>query len=463
MVRIAICLVWLGAIVPLSGAPPARPYSVESYDVSLRIDDLAKQHLAGEARIRIHSQADAEVSALEMDAGALQITSVMEGQAAQSFDRDHNKLFIVLTRPLRADEPRTITVAYQGGPAAGLRFFPDQIYTSATSDWMPCNDSSGERATLHLTITAPAEMKAAASGKLTATRTSSGQSVSEWQLDSPTEPSWFGFAVGNFAEKTSDAEGIEMRILGKSSQIGEGTEIFEPTAAAMHYLGERTGKHYPGETYTQVFVHGDGMRAMAGGLALLPESDVEGLGKQPDHVWLLTDEMAHQWYGIGISVKDWSDLWLSEGISGFLADAFSGQRLGKEMYEKEIQHARQIYTQLRAEGKDRPLSDTGWTTRQQASGEIPEYKGTWFLYLVNQMLGDAVFRDGLRLYTKDEWGEAATSGDLQRAFDAVDTGMVQAGEKAGKGRRKGTPKNTARPLDNLFDLWVYGVPNATSK
>jgi aminopeptidase N len=448
VLRIANCLVW-SAIVPLGAAPLTRLYVTENYDVSIR-PDLAKQRLYGEVRIRFHSQADTPISALELDAGELQITSVVEGQAPQWFERNARTLGVVLTNPLRPDEPRTITVQYQAGPAPGLKFFPDQIYTSVTSDWMPCNDRPGERATLHLTIAAPPDIKVAASGQLTATRASDGQSITEWRLDSPTDPSWFGFALGGFAENTSDADGVKLRILGA------GAQIFEPIAAAMHYLAERTGKPYPGQTYTQVFTHGDGIGSMAAGLTLLPESYAQGLGKQPDNLWLLTSELAHQWYGVGIVTKDWSDLWLSEGISAFLADSFLGQRFGKERYEREIEHSRQIYNQIRAAGKDRSLSDTESTARQEANGEIAQHKGVCFLYLVSLLVGESAFWDGLRLYTSGQWGQAATSEDLQKAFDA--TGNRSPAKKSAS-RGKNNAKNGPKPLDNLFDLWVYGIAN----
>ena len=301
---------------------------------------------------------------------------------------------------------------------------------------------------------------------MTATRTSDGKSITEWQLDSPAEPSWFGFALGGFGETASDAGGVKLRVLGDVTKMGAGKEILDPTVAAIHYLGERAGKPYPGSTYTQVFVHGDLSRAMAAGMTLLPESYAQGLVKQPQDLWLLTDELAHQWYGIGIATKDWSDLWLSKGVTAFLADGFLGQHVGKEAYERAVQHSRQMYDQLRKEGKDRPLSDTGWTTRQDADGEIPQHKGAWFLYLANRLMGDSAFRDGLRLYTSDQWGKGATSEDLQKAFDAVDTGNVSTDKKSGSSGRRGGKKsarNTAKPLDNLFDMWVYGISNAPAK
>jgi aminopeptidase N len=449
LVRVASCLAWL-RIIPLAAAPLPRPYTVENYEVSIQAD-LVKQRLSGEVKIRFHSQVETAISALELDAGPLEIASVVEGQAPQWFERKGSTLVVILTNPLRPDEHRTITVRYQAGPAPGLKFFPDQIYTSVTSDWMACDERPGERATLHLTIAAPQDAKVAGSGQLTATRASEGQNITEWQLDSAAGPSWFGFAVGRFAENTSEAEGVKLRVLGA------GTELFEPTAAAMRFLSERSGKHYPGQTYTQVFVNGDATRSMAAGLTLLPERSAQGLGKQPDALWLVTSELAHQWYGLGIASQDWSDLWLSEGVSAYLADAFLGQRLGRESYAREIEHSRQIYNLLRSQGKDRPLSYTNWTTRQDAEGEILAHKGACFLDLVHEMAGDSVFWEELRSYTSEHWGQAAASEDFQKAFSAIGGGNPRTGKKPA------ALKNSAKTLDNLFSLWVYGIPGGTAK
>jgi aminopeptidase N len=451
LVCIASCLTWSG-IIPLLAAPLPRPYTVENYEVSIQAD-LVKQRLSGEVKIRFHSQVETAISALELDAGGLQVASVLEGQASLWFERKGSTLVVVLTNPLLPDEHRTITVRYQAGPAPGLKFFPDQVYTAITSDWMACNETSGERATLHLTIAAPQDAKVAASGQLIATRSSEGQSITEWQLDSATGPAWFGFALGRFAENTAEADGVKLRVLGA------GTEIVEPSTAAMRFLGERSGKRYPGQTYTQVFAHGDAARSMAAGLTLLPESSAQGLGKQPDALWLLTSEMAHQWYGLGIASQDWSDLWLSEGVSAYLADAFVGQRLGKESYGKEIEHSRQIYNLLRSQGKDRPLSSTEWTTRQDAGGEILAHKGVCFLELVHDLVGDSAFWVALRLYTSEHWGQAAASPDFQQAFAAIGGGNPRTSEK--KGADKG--KSSAKTLANLFSVWVYGVPAETAK
>ena len=236
--RIAFCLLFC-TLVPLEADPPPRLYTVENYQVSLQ-PDFTKQRVFGEVSIRLHSLADTAIAALEFDAGSLVVTSVLEGNVTQSFERSKSKLFVVLSRPVNADEPRTITVRYEAGPAAGLKFFPDQIYTSIPSDWMPCNDVPSERATLHLTLTAPRNMNAAASGRLIGTRASGEQTITEWQLDSPADPSLFGFALGNFAESTSG----NLHILAAGTEIPSSAQILQSTGAAMLYLAERTGRVY---------------------------------------------------------------------------------------------------------------------------------------------------------------------------------------------------------------------------
>jgi aminopeptidase N len=438
----------------LSAASPVRPYTVENYDASIRAD-LAQQRLYGEVTIRLRGQGDIAVSALEFDAGGLKVTSVREGEGSQSFEQNRRSLFVVLTRPVHPDEQRTITVQYQAGPAAGLKFFSDQIVASDVSDWMPSSDMSGERSTLHLTLTAPADMKAAASGQLGDARASEGQNITEWRLDSPTEPSRFAFALGSFEENSKDVEGVKLRVLGA------GAQFVDLAAAAMRYFADRTGKPYPGQVYTQVFTRADHADSFAAGLTLLPESYARKLEKQPDDLWLLADALAHQWFGIGVTTQNWSDLWLTEGVSAFLADAFLGQKFGKERFDRELQHSREMYDRLRTEGHDKPLSNSDGTTRQEADGGIPEYKGAWFLYLLDQFVGDSAFWNGIRLYASNEWGQAATSEDFQRAFEAVGAGSRSAGKTGKKGAPAARNGKLETSLDNLFDMWVYGISNQT--
>ena len=206
----------------------------------------------------------------------------------------------------------------------------------------------------------------------------------------------------------------------------------EGTRQALKFLEEKTGHAYPEKTYTQALVSGNPMQEMAE-LTLLPAVYGETLAAHPDDLWLLAHELAHQWYGIGIACRDWSDFWLNEGFATFFADVFLEQQFGRERYQQEIEKSRQVYEKLKAEGKDRALSFHDWTTADQASGQIPYQKGAWVLHLLRQHMGEDPFWRGLRVYTKDHWGGQVTSQDFQKSLEAA----------------------SATSLKDFFDTWVY--------
>ncbi len=428
MPRIAYLLL-LCAIAPLHAAPLARPYTVENYDVGVQVD-IAKQQLIGEASIRFHSLVNEEISALEFDSGKLQISSVSEGDVPQAIERDRNLLLVVLTRPLRPDESRTITVHYQAGPGPGLTFSSDQVCAFLPGSWLPSNDRPGERATLHLKITIPGAAKIAASGREIGS--------DEWQIDQPTEPSVFGFAAGNFSEETSDADGIKLRVLGG------GKQFLDVTSAVLRDFAERTGKRYPAQTYTEVFGHFDAAHTLAG-LTLLPDSF------SSNDIAPLADAIAHQWFGVAITPKGWPDLWVSDGLSGFLADAYIGERSGKPALDAAIARSRELYKQIAAEGMDHPLSNTEWASREDNEAALAKNKGVSFLYLANQLMGDSTFWGGIRTFTGAHWNQTAGTEDLQGALDAAN------------GNKLRNRKTGVTSLDNLFDQWVYGILNPKTK
>jgi aminopeptidase N len=375
--------------------------------------------VAGEATIKLTSRIE-RLDVVELDVGEMEIASVKEGQAARYFERKEKTLMVVLPTPVYKNDHRTFTIRYTAVPAKGLVFFPDQIYTSFfTSDWMPCDLHPEDRATLSLTVDVPPQFKVAASGRLDGTT---------WTLDTPYPAFLFAFAAGDFAESTRKVDGVTLRVLGKA-------DVFGDTAAVMKFLTERSGKPYPLDSYTQVFTHGT-VEQEAVGMTLLPEKYGEELAQHSENLNLLAHELTHQWYGIQVVAKDWSDFWLSEGVATFLADCFVEQRYGKARYEREIADARQRYETLRAQGKDRPLFFTDWQTAQQAGGPLPYYKGAFVLSEIRRLLTDEVFWRGLKAYTNAHWGGAVSSDDFEAAMMSV----------AGK--------DLSKQLTKMFQQWV---------
>jgi aminopeptidase N len=417
---------------PVFAIPPVRPYDVDHYDVRIE-PDFAARRMHGEVKIQMHSIADG-LDAIELDAaGSITVSAVVEEYASQPFERKGELLIVHPVKPVRVGEERTFTVRYDAGAARGLSFFDDQVWAAYfTSSWLVCDERAEDRATLHLVISAPSEMKTAASGRLISTRRDGPRSVSEWKQDAEVPPFAFGFAVGNFAESATEEDKTRLRFLGPPSASKDLPAVFHETGSAFRFLVEKSGVFYREKAYTQALVK-DGPEQEEAELTLLPEKYGRTLLSHPDDLWLLVHELAHQWYGIGIATRDWSDFWLSEGMASFLADVYLGERFGPERYTKEIEAAHQNYEKMKSDGKDRALSFSNWNKPNEAGGRLPYDKGAWVLHLLRQEMGEDAFWRGLRVYTKGNWGKQVTSRDFEKSMESV----------------------TDMSLKSFFDTYVY--------
>ena len=414
----------LGCWFHVPAAPPPRPYDVEHYEVKIE-PDMAARRLKGEVTIQLHSIVDG-LDALELDAGSLQVSAVVEEFANLRFERSGELLVVHPDKPIRLGEVRRITVRYGAQPAPGLSFFDNQVWAAYfTSHWMVCDERAEDRATLRLLLTAPAGMKVAASGHLVNTHRQGSASVSEWRHDTDVPPFVFAFAVGDFAESAAQEDQVKLRYLGPAGEVRDLAKIFHETGSALRFLTDKSGTPYREKTYTQALLR-NGPEQEAAQFTLLPESYGQTLLSHPDDLWLLVHELAHQWYGIGIACRDWSDFWLSEGLATFLADVYLGEKFGPQRYAAEIGRAQKTYEQLKADGKDHPLSFSGWNLPRDAGGRLPYEKGAWVLHLLRQQMGDDAFWRGLRVYTKDNWGKQVTSRDFEKSMEAVtDTSLAE--------------------------------------
>jgi len=403
--------------VPVSAIPPSRPYDVDHYDAQITVD-LAAQRLHVQETIELHSIADG-LDTIELDASSLTVSAVVEDYANQPFEHRGELLVVRPTKPVRIGEERKFTVRYDAGPARGLSFFDDQVWAGYfTSSWLVCDERADDRATLRLNISEPKNMKVAASGREIATQVKGPIATTTWQEERELPPFVFGFAAGNFAESSAQEDKTRLRFLGPPTDAKQLPTIFHETGSAFRFLVEKSGQPYLEKTYTQALLK-NGPEQETAELTLLPEKYGQTLLSRPDDLWLLVHELAHQWYGIGIATRDWSDFWLSEGMASFLADVFLGEKFGAERYTKEIEAAHQNYEKMKADGKDRPLSFHDWNKPNEAGGRLPYDKGAWVLHLLRQQMGEESFWRGLRVYTKLNWGKQVTSRDFEKSMESV--------------------------------------------
>jgi aminopeptidase N len=428
---------WVAAALPAAAqAPELRSFDVEHYGVTLEVD-LEHRAVRGVEQIRFVAAAGERVT-LALDAGALEIDAVREAGLERAFAKRGAQLFVEL--PAATERERSIEIRYHGSPPKGVKFLPQSAQVStafATSQWLPCVDAPDERATFELALISPHGSEVAASGRLVASEDTSEGLVTRWSLEQPAPSYLYGFALGPFVAVQDTTGRVALRYLAPHSFAAPDLRrVFADTRDMLEFFESKAGVSYPHSAYTQVLLEQGSGQELAG-MALMGTSYGKRALEDPTNVWLGAHELAHQWWGNGVTNATWRHFWLNEGIATFMTAAYFEHRFGHDAYFKQIDAARAKYEALAAAGKDHALVFDDWSSPSADDRAIVYDKGAYVLHRLREEIGDDAFWTGLRRYTVSNWGRSVTTPDFQTAME----------------------QGASRDLGAFFARWVYSVPS----
>jgi len=338
---------------------------------------------------------------------------------------------------LRSGGRHSLKLKYTAAAGRGIRWFADHAGLATAfycEAWMVCDNSPGRRATLQLEIAVPFTPPAHGANGFRAV--GPGRRSKEWrgrdgdhfvfEQSDPVQTYLLSFAVARLAVAVDDRFSIY------AQKMDANKAAFAGTADAYAFLRAAASVDMMNLHYTQAFLPGPSMGQEAAGMALMSQDDLADLAAKDD-VQLMAHELAHQWWGVTLGIRSWSDFWLNEGFAEFMSDAYIEKHRGRAAYDQQIAELRERMRKLREEGKDRPLHWEEWKDAHEALGPIPYVKGALFLDRLRMELGDEIFWQGIGLYTSGNARRLVDSRDFQRAME----------------------KASGRDLRILFDEAVY--------
>lgn len=112
--------------------------------------------------------------------------------------------------------------------------------------------------------------------------------------------------------------------------------------------------------------------------------------------WLLHHELGHEWFGNKVSVGDWADMWIHEGLTAYGDILFYLEHGGEEEYLKKAKSV------LRGIPHEKPVQSPPNSTEEEAyHGEIYS-KGSFIIHSLRGILGDEVFFPMLKAFATDK-------------------------------------------------------------
>lgn len=382
--------------------------------------------IAGTATIRVLPFT--ALSGLSLDlSGGLTVLSVKVDGAAAGFQRNQaDKLYIALHPALRSGRMATLEIAYGGRPQpvtvtgvgavgwhgltadgaqpggeAGVSVL--SLPTGAPT-WFPCADHPTLKAAYDVSVTVPTGLCVLANGKLLDKAPQDFGTKWTYRHDGPMAGYLATVQIGNFELRTATGPGgVQLRDAYPARLA----------AAAAHDLGRQQEMistfadlfgPYPFDVYGTAALDGLPVRsAHAQTLGLVDSALIDGArGAEP----LVAHSLATQWFGAGVSIASWRDVWLSTGFATYAQWIWS-QHSGGDSADT---HARAAMRQLASAAPDLVLADPG---AQRILDPRVSARGACFLHTLRLTMGDQTFFELLRVWcNRNQSGFAQTADFL---------------------------------------------------
>ena len=302
----------------------------------------------------------------------------------------------------------------------------------------PCWDEPGAKATFEVSLVVPEGM----------TAVSNTPPIDEKDLGDGTRLVRFAetprmstyllaFAVGPLDSIEGKARrGTKLGVWALPDRIGHSRWALDEAIRILDYLNDYYGIPYPLEKLDHIALQDFAAGAMENWGAityreriLLFDPATSSAQTRQTIVEVIAHETAHMWFGDLVTMAWWDDLWLNESFASWMGAKTTGAlhpewKMWTQFLEEDIVRGLTLDGLKSSHPIEVPVRDPAEI--REIFDDISYSKGASILRMLEQFLGEATFRRGIRDYLKAHaYGNARTE-DLWRALTAASRQPVRA-------------------------------------
>lgn len=313
---------------------------------------------------------------------------------------------------------------------------PDYLYTLFVPDRartaFPAFDQPGLKTTYTLTLIIPHEWDALANAPLLSDSAGNGTRTLQFAESDPLPTYLFSFVAGRFERITRTINGRNMTMLHRETdaeKVSRNTEdIFEYHASSLSWLEEYTGIEYPYQKFDFALIPSFQYGGMEHTGAILYRASSLFLDEDPSQSALLgrasliAHETAHMWFGNLVTMEWFNDVWTKEVYANFMAAKIVNPQFDDVNHDLNflLRHYPSAYGVDRTEGANAIRQHLGnLNLAGQMYGPIIYQKAPVMMRQLELLLGEELFRDGIREYLQRFSHANATWPELIAIFDRL--------------------------------------------
>jgi hypothetical protein len=439
----------------------AQSYDVQDYQVELDFEPK-NFYLSAKAKIRVRSEVE-ELDAVKFKFNpSLQILRIYDEEKRELFytqDKMGRTLYIYFLEPVSRNMSSTVEIVYRGmleppiqvtdtliqpQRSESVVFIPPRYETylfSQAAFWYP-SPPDEDYFTARLKIIVPPDYSSVANGLLLEEGTLNGtqrvteidkmgSSFSVFETKNPVK--YLSFLVGKLSlteEKAnpfplsgyvaSDVRWLRRDFLEETQSILEFYEnLFGPfpyeNLRIIQRLWPTAGGHSPASFIVMNELPRSPDGHLSGTLIMNPNSPVD-LAQWKEY--FLAHEIAHQWWGQGVTGASYRDQWLSEGLAQFSAVLYLRSRYNGGAFSSILKK----FTKWTEKKTDRGPISLGSRLSFldfEAYQAIIYDKTSLVLNMLHDLLGDELFFAGLREFFNRYKYSAATTDQFKGVMEEI--------------------------------------------
>ncbi len=441
--------------------PGQACYDVKHYDINLTIDPSEKA-IGGTVKLTAAAVTNFREMLIDLDTtftiSDIELLNLPTNSL--SYIYSPGKILVTFDKEVKAGSSFTLAITYNGSPRIAKNPpWDDGFLWRKTKDntdwitltcqgggadiWIPCKDHpADEPDSVSLRFTYPDNLECIASGRfISLTDNNNGTKTSRWFVSNPINNYNIMFYLGPYKpieyDYTSIAGGKIPFTVWVLPENYEKAKAHSVQFLQHMKVNEELCGPYPfrADKYAVVETPHLGMEHQT--------AIAYGFGWKDDPNfpidWLHHHEFSHEWFGNLVTVKDWSDFWIHEGIGLYLQPLYLEKVYGKKEYIGYMRKYKRIQNK-------KPVAPRAELTSGEAyTGDIYN-KGAWIVHTLRYYVGDDAFFKILRrwAYPTEEM-ERITDGRQCRNAD-TDEIMSIAENISGK------------KLDWFFEVYLRNAP-----
>ena len=236
----------------------------------------------------------------------------------------------------------------------------------------------------------------------------------------------FVLTVGELERITAEADGVTIGVVATTGKAAQGQFALDSAAKLLAWFNDYFGVKYPLPKLDLIAVPGGFGGAMEnwGGITFFESRLLFDPATNPDSARrgifsIIAHEMAHQWFGDLVTMAWWDNLWLNEGFATWMATKAAEQFYPQWQSWLNGYGAKQFAMALDARRTSHPIQQpvANESEAMIAFDAITYNKGQALIRMLENYLGEAAFRDGIRAYMAAHAYGNTTTADLWRALE----------------------------------------------